>query len=66
MLLWALLVFLVLLVGTSLPATQTALQITSLGLLDWVLVIVVSFVATFWMELKKILEQNILRQKNIG
>jgi len=66
MLLWALLVFVVLLTGTSLPATQTALQITSLSLQDWVLVIVVAFTATFWMELKKILEQNTLRQKIAG
>jgi P-type Ca2+ transporter type 2C len=55
MLLWSLLVFVTLLVGTSLPATQTALQITGLNLSDWALVIAVSFVATFWMELKKIL-----------
>ncbi len=58
MLLWALLVFVVLLVGTSLPATQTALQIASLNLQDWVLVIAVAFAATFWMELKKILRKN--------
>ncbi len=55
MLLWALLVFVTLLIGTSLPVTQTALQITGLGLQDWVLVIVVAFAATFWMEIKKIL-----------
>ncbi len=55
MLLWALLVFVTLLVGTSLPVIQTALQITGLSLGDWALVIVVAFAATFWMELKKIL-----------
>jgi Ca2+-transporting ATPase len=59
MLLWALLVFVTLLVGTSLPGTQTALQITSLNPQDWVLVIVVAFAATFWMELKKILQINL-------
>ena len=58
MLLWALLVFVTLLVGTSLPATQTALLITSLNLQDWVLVIVVAFAATFWIELKKNLQKN--------
>ncbi|MCJ7793579.1 cation transporting ATPase C-terminal domain-containing protein, partial [Candidatus Bathyarchaeota archaeon] len=58
MLLWALLVFATLLLGTSLPIMQTALQITGLNLRDWALVIAVSFVATFWMELKKILQRG--------
>ena len=58
MLLWALLVFVVLVVGTSLPVTQAALQITGLKLQDWALAIGVSFVATFWMELKKILQRS--------
>ncbi|MGZ4850612.1 MAG: HAD-IC family P-type ATPase, partial [Candidatus Bathyarchaeia archaeon] len=58
MLLWALLVFITLVVGTSLPATQTALQITGLSLKDWALVIAVSFAATFWLELKKILRKD--------
>lgn len=53
MLLWALLVVIVLVVGTVLPFTQTALQITSLTGVDWVIVAVVAFAATFWMELKK-------------
>jgi P-type Ca2+ transporter type 2C len=58
MLLWALVVFVTLILGTSLPGVQTSLQITSLPLQDWVLVIAVSFVATFWMELAKILNKN--------
>ena len=58
MLLWALLVFVTLLVGTSLPPIQTALQITGLGWQGWVLAIAVSFVATFWMELPKILGKS--------
>jgi Ca2+-transporting ATPase len=58
MLLWALLVFVTLLAGTSLPFIQTSLQITGLSLQDWALVIAVSFVATFWMELAKILRKN--------
>ncbi len=55
MLIWALLSFVTLIVGTSLPSIQTALQITSLGWQGWVLAILVSFAATFWMELQKIL-----------
>ena len=58
MLLWALLVFVTLILGTTLPPIQSALQITGLHLGDWPLVIVVSFVATFWMELAKILHKS--------
>jgi Ca2+-transporting ATPase len=58
MLLWALLVFVTLLVGTSLPLTQTSLQITGLNLQDWALAFAVSFAATFWMELAKILRKS--------
>jgi magnesium-transporting ATPase (P-type) len=58
MILWALLVFVTLLVATSTPVTQTALQVTGLSLQNWVLVIVVAFVSTFWMELKKIWQRS--------
>lgn len=58
MLLWALLVFVTLVVGTSLPPVQAALQITGLHIGDWPIVIGVSFAATFWMELAKILRKN--------
>jgi Ca2+-transporting ATPase len=58
MLLWALLVFATLIAGTSLPPVQTALQITGLHIGDWPLVIGVSFPATFWMELMKILRKS--------
>ncbi len=58
MLLWALLVSVTLIAGTSLAPIQVALQITSLNLSDWPLIIVVSFAATFWMELEKILKKS--------
>jgi Ca2+-transporting ATPase len=58
MLLWALLVVVVLVVGTNIVFVQDALQITSLGLQDWALVIGVSFAATVWLELRKILQRN--------
>jgi hypothetical protein len=51
-------VFVTLVLGTALPFIQNSLQITSLRLQDWALVIVVPFVAMFWMELKKILQKN--------
>jgi hypothetical protein len=37
---------------------QAALQITGLHPGDWPLVIGVSFAATFWMELEKILQKS--------
>jgi Ca2+-transporting ATPase len=55
MILWALLAVATLLVGTNLSFVHESLKITNLSLLDWALVVGVSFVATFWMELKKIL-----------
>jgi P-type Ca2+ transporter type 2C len=58
MFLWALLAFVTLILGTTLPPLQTALQITSLHSADWLVVFVVSFAATFWMELAKILHTS--------
>jgi hypothetical protein len=58
MLLWALTVFVTLIAATSLPQIQTSLQITGLRLQDWALVIIVPFVAMFWMELAKILRKS--------
>jgi Ca2+-transporting ATPase len=55
MVLWAVLVVATLLVGTNLPFVHDSLRITYLSLQDWALVIIVSFIATFWMELKKTL-----------
>jgi Ca2+-transporting ATPase len=57
MILWAVLVVVTLLAGTNLPFIHASLRITYLSLQDWALVIIVSFAATFWMELKKILQQ---------
>jgi hypothetical protein len=55
MLLWGFVVGVTLLVGTNVLFVHESLRITSLSLINWVIVVVVSFVATFWMELKKIL-----------
>ena len=55
MILWAVVVVATLAAGTSLPLLHNSLKITSLGLADWTLIIGVAFVATFWMELKKLL-----------
>jgi Ca2+-transporting ATPase len=55
MILWAMLAVATLLVGTNLSFVHESLKITNLSLSEWALVVGVSFVATFWMELKKIL-----------
>jgi Ca2+-transporting ATPase len=57
MVLWAVLAVVTLIVGTSLPFVHDSLKITNLSLSDWGLVVGVSFVATFWIELKKIRQQ---------
>jgi Ca2+-transporting ATPase len=57
MILWALLVVVTLLVGTNLPFIHNSLKITYLSLSDWGLVVGVSFLATFWIELKKNLQE---------
>ncbi len=56
MIFWALIVIVTLLVGTTLPFVSASLRIASLSLSDWALVVVVAFVATFWLELKKLLK----------
>jgi P-type Ca2+ transporter type 2C len=56
MILWALIVAVTLLAGTNLPFIHLSLRITSLSLANWALIIGISFVATFWMELKKLLK----------
>ncbi len=58
MILWALIVAVTLLVGTNLPFVNASLKITNLTLADWALAIGVAFAATFWMELKKILQSS--------
>lgn len=56
MIFWALIVIVTLLIGTTLPFVSASLRIASLSLSDWALVVVVTFVATFWLELKKLLK----------
>jgi len=56
MVLWALLAIATLAVGIGLPFVHDSLRLTYLNPQDWALVIGVSFAATFWMELKKLLK----------
>jgi hypothetical protein len=54
--LWAIIALGTLLIGASLPVLNVSLRVTSLSLMNWALVLGVAFVATFWMELKKLLK----------
>jgi Ca2+-transporting ATPase len=55
MVLWALLVIVTLLASVNLPFIHDSLRITYLSLQGWALVVIVSFIAIFWIELKKTL-----------
>ena len=56
MLLWSLVVAATLVVGTNVTYIHASLKITSLSLLNWGILLAVAFLATFWMELKKLLK----------
>ncbi len=56
MLLWALVVAVTLLAGTYLPYLHESLRITTMSPANWALVLGVAFAATFWMELKKLIQ----------
>jgi P-type Ca2+ transporter type 2C len=58
MLLWGLIVAVTVVAGTLLPPVHDALRITSLSLLNWTTVLGVAFVATFWMELWKLIRRQ--------
>ena len=57
MILWAPLAVGTLLVGTNLPFLNESLRITILSIENWALVIAEAFVATFWIELKKLFKR---------
>jgi Ca2+-transporting ATPase len=58
MVLWALMVVGTLVIAINVPGIAGSLKITGLTATDWVVVIVAAFIATFWMELKKILQRG--------
>jgi Ca2+-transporting ATPase len=55
MLLWALAVVVMLLIAVPLPFLHETLKLQSLSLAQWVLVIASAFIATFWMEARKLI-----------
>jgi Ca2+-transporting ATPase len=58
MVLWALIVVATLVVGTSVPGVAASLHLRSLNSADWAVLVVAAFVATFWLEIKKILQRG--------
>ena len=62
MLAWGAIVVAVLLFGVSIAPLQESLKLTSIPLISWAIVLGVSFVATFWIDAKKLV-QNALSKK---
>jgi Ca2+-transporting ATPase len=58
MVLWAVIVVATLLIATNVPGVAVSLKITGLTSADWAIVVVAAFAATFWMELKKMLQRG--------
>jgi Ca2+-transporting ATPase len=58
MVLWALTAIAMLISATVVPILQTLIKTTSLSLSDWLLVIVASFAATFWIEVTKLIKKR--------
>jgi Ca2+-transporting ATPase len=58
MVLWALIAVATLVIATNVPGIATSLKITSLTLTDWLLVVAVALVSTFWIELKKVVHKD--------
>jgi Ca2+-transporting ATPase len=58
MVLWALTAIAMLILATVVPILQTLIKTTSLALPDWLLVIVASFAATFWIEVTKLIKRS--------
>ena len=54
MLLWALTALALLLVAVPLPFLHDTLKLQSISLVQWALVVALAFIATFWMEARKI------------
>jgi Ca2+-transporting ATPase len=58
MVIWGTAAIAMLVAVTVVPGLQTLVRTTSLGLSDWLLVIVASFAATFWIEAAKLIEKH--------
>jgi Ca2+-transporting ATPase len=58
MVIWGLTAIVMLLSATEIPILQTLIKTTSLSLFDWLLVLCVSFAATFWIEATKLIRKH--------
>jgi Ca2+-transporting ATPase len=59
MVIWALTAIVMLILATLVPILQTVIRTTSLALSDWLLVLVASFAATFWIEAAKLFRRHV-------
>ncbi len=55
---WAILAMVVLLLIIYVPPLQMVFKLTSLNALDWIIILLVSFATTFWMEIVKIAQNH--------
>ena len=58
MVIWGITAILMLLAATNIPILQTLIKTTSLAITDWLLVLVASFAATFWIEIWKLIRRS--------
>jgi len=58
MVLWAVAAAGMLVASTVIPLLQTLVKTTSLSLLDWAMVLVASFLATFWIDAMKLVRRK--------
>jgi Ca2+-transporting ATPase len=58
MVIWAIAAIVTLLSATVVPILQTLIKTTSLERSDWLLVLIASFAATFWIEAEKLIVRH--------
>jgi Ca2+-transporting ATPase len=59
MVIWAITAIVMLILVTTVPILHTVIRTTSLALSDWLLVLVASFAATFWIEAAKLFRRHV-------
>ncbi len=62
---WAAVVFVFIIVVTSLPVTQASVKVTALDARSWAMAVGVPFVTVFWMELRKLLLRRSVSRPHI-
>jgi Ca2+-transporting ATPase len=55
---WGLVAIAMLIVVTTVPFLQPLIKTTSLSLIDWLLIIIASFAATYWIEIGKLIRKH--------